>query len=80
MLERMPADAQDGVACAVLNVNHVLEINDCEPEQRPSVAEGLEQASRGELAVGSDFQRTLVDFEGSRPHIYRMIRTLFPHA
>ena len=51
MLERMPADAQDGIARALLEMDRVLELDDIEPEHRAAVAEGMVQASRGDLAA-----------------------------
>ena len=53
MLERMPADAQDGIARTLLDMDQVFDLDEVEPEHRAAVAEGMAQASRGEFAAGS---------------------------
>lgn len=49
-LRAMPEQQQDDVARALLGLANVISLRDVEPEHRSAVAEGLEQAARGEFA------------------------------
>src|SRR3954447_20816846 len=53
-LERMPADAEDDIARALLALAaDDDELSDVEPEHLEAVLEGMAQAERGDFAAGS---------------------------
>jgi hypothetical protein len=64
-LEDLPADRQDEIARAILNlVGRDASPEQIDPADLPAVLEGLAQARRGELATEADVERTFRRFDG----------------
>lgn len=55
-LSRMPPDAQDDIARALLGIAETIEPEDIEPEHLAAVMEGKAQAERGEFASDEDVE------------------------
>ena len=68
-VRRMPPDAQDIVAEAMLSLAKIGamhdEVEDIEPEHLSSVMEGLAQADREEFATDKELSATFHNFKGN---------------
>ena len=62
-VRRLPADAQDEIARAMLHLADEGEPEDVDPAHLPAVLEGLAQARRGEFASDSEIEAALRRFE-----------------
>lgn len=65
VLGRMPAEAQDAIARALLDMSVEDEPEDVEPEHLAAVLEGMAQAERGEFSALTPAEAVAAAF---RPH------------
>ena len=63
VIGRMPPDAQDGIARALLAMGMSEEPDDVEPEHREAVMDGMAQAQRGEFSLASPAEALRSAFE-----------------
>lgn len=62
-VRRLPPDAQDEIALAMLNLADEGESEEVDPAHLPAVLEGLAQAKRREFANDSEIEAALRRFE-----------------
>ena len=62
-VRRMPAEAQDAIAQAMLSMAEIGEAEEVDEEHREAVMEGMEQAERGEFVSDEDVAVAFRRFE-----------------